>query len=117
MNEEFLAGLGLSEEQSAGVLKEYMSERLKGEFNAAGVCDMAAAEALLDREGMTPDNLPERVADLKRAHPRLFFDRNAPRIVRPAEKGGVAKSDFAKMGYAERLKLFSADPALYKKLV
>ncbi|MBQ7794519.1 MAG: hypothetical protein IJ366_08395 [Clostridia bacterium] len=121
MNEEFLLGLGLEQSVSDAILAEYNAERLNtavtAELDGAGVCDRAAAEALLDRDGLCAENLSDRVAALKREHPSLFKSA-APRIVSSATaEETVEKGDFEKMTYRQRLELYKKSPDVYKKLV
>ncbi len=121
MNEEFLTSLGLDGEISAKILAEYNAERLETEieqeFEKQGVCDKKALGVLLERDGLTAENLSQRVEMLKTEHPSLF-KKDAPKIVSSAGASGVLEKDtFSKMGYKERLELFKKSPDLYKKLV
>lgn len=121
MNEEFLSGLGIDKQTSELILEKYESERLNerisSELVSAGAVDKAAAELMLDKDGLNAENLSERIGELKEQHPMLFKTA-APRIVTSAEgKTSVDKDSFVKMGYRERLELFKKSPDTYKRLV
>lgn len=121
MNEEFLTGLGLDSEVAGRILGEYEAERLREDLGrrlaAEGAVDCEAAAAMLDTDGMTAENIAERIDALKAKHSALFAKANAPKMVSSAQADTTARSDFEKMGYRERLALFKKNPEQYKKLV
>ncbi len=121
MNEEFLTGLGLEKDISDRILKEYNDEKIQTgiakAFESAGVVDNTAADAMLEKDGLTLENLTERVEALKDAHPALFKTQT-PRIVSSAQQNKtIDRLAFDKMSYRERLELFKKNPDTYKKLV
>ncbi|MEE0944886.1 MAG: hypothetical protein UIM24_05490 [Clostridia bacterium] len=121
MNEEFLSGLGLDEETSNLIIQQYKDEKLQEkvatELKMAGTVDEAVAKTMLDMDGLTDENVKEKIGQLKEKHPYLFKNTQ-PRIISAAEgKSSVDKGEFSKMSYRERLELFKKNPDTYKRLV
>lgn len=120
MNIEFLTELGISEELSGRIMAKYDSERLgealeKG-LKAEQVQDLSAALSLINQEGLTQENLSEKIGELKSQHPALFA-ASVPKIVSSAGGSEPDADAFGKMSYRERLELYKRKPELYKKLV
>ncbi len=121
LNQEFLLELGIDGEVSEKILARYNTEKIEAaverELLGQGVCDRSAAEALLERDGLSEENIAERVGNLKKEHPNLFKS-DVPKIVSTAQPSeAVEKGEFEKMSYRERLELFKKSPDVYKKLV
>lgn len=117
----FLTELGIDEETGSLIMERYEREKLDesiaSELDAAGSIDAEAALAMLDKDGLTTENLKDRVVALKESHPALFRARQ-PRIISTAEnKFSINKEGFSKMSYRERLELFKKNPDTYKRLV
>lgn len=117
----FLTELGIDEETGSLIMEKYEREKLDesiaSELDAAGSIDAEAALAMLDKEGLTSENLKDRVVALKESHPALFKTKQ-PRIISNAEnKFSINKEGFSKMSYRERLELFKKNPDTYKRLV
>ena len=121
MNEEFLSGLGLDEETSNLIIQQYRDEKLQekvvAELKLAGSVDETVAKTMLDMDGLTNENVRERIGELKEKHPTLFKNPQ-PRIISSAKgNASVDKGEFSRMSYRERLELFKKNPDAYKRLV
>lgn len=107
-----------------------LNTALDRELLTAGAHNAASVKALLKRDlikldGETLLGLKEQIENLKKSDPYLFKD-NAPGGMHKMPGGDKGTGDngggtvtidqFAKMGYAEQVKLQSENPELYKKL-
>lgn len=120
INEEFLTGLGVSEEQSDEILAQYRREKFDASARRilaeAGARDCEAALTLLG-DGINSDNFEEKIENLKRKHPALFEEKRRPRFAAGAEANNIGRGEFEKMSYRERLELFRKSPDAYKRMV
>ncbi len=119
MREEFLKELGVGEEAIDKILsklkKEKLEEQIKESLAKNGVLDMDAAGALLDKDGISEENLQEKIEDLKTLHPAIF-KKDLPQFITNADtKENIDRRNFEKMTYAQRLDLFKKNPGVYKK--
>lgn len=145
MNIETLINLGLSEEASLSLLSEIESA-LSAEYERGlregqnqleeFKFNQAVAEILSDTDAKNPEvlkalidfnsvsfengeitGLSEQIDAIRQENPFLFDDGSAPKFTRrPKTSDEITKKDFDNMAYADRVKLFSKNPALYKSL-
>ncbi len=146
MNIEFLKGLGLDDETASKILDKFetaqIAEYERGLSDGSAQLDELKLSQLIDLElgkfnAKNPDilkklidislitleegqlvGLSEQIEAIKQENPFLFEDdAPAPRFtVRPKASDTVSKASFDKMSYMDRVKLYSKNPALYKKL-
>ncbi|MBR2917099.1 MAG: phage scaffolding protein [Clostridia bacterium] len=146
MNIEFLTNLGLSEETASVILdevkllleeefsrgeKEGLSQLDKYKFDEAVENELIKTKAknpellksLLDFDSVLYEDgeflgLTEQLDRLKEENPFLFEEEGtAPKFSRKAKGDDhITKKDFDAMPYAQRVSLFSKNPALYNEL-
>ena len=145
MNIETLTNLGLSEEASLSLLSE-IENALSSEYERGlnegqnqlneFKFNQAVSEILSDTDAKNPEvlkalidfsavsfendeitGLSEQIDAIRQENPFLFDDSSAPKFTRrPKTSAEITKEDFDNMSYADRVKLFSKNPALYKSL-
>lgn len=92
---------------------DYLAFKLREKYSAD--------ELKLDENGKVK-GMDDKLAGLKTQFPAQFEGSGSKKIIEnklPDDQGGgesVTKSDFAKMGYQERLKLFNENPTAYAEL-
>ena len=146
MNIEFLTDLGLSEETASLILDEVkvlleeefargekegqkelenykLSEYIEGELLKAKAKNPELLKSLLDLDSVLYENgefsgLIEQLDLIKEENPFLFEEEtSAPKFTRKAKScDQITKKDFDAMPYAQRVSLFSKNPALYNEL-
>jgi len=119
LTEEFLKELGVMDDTIEKILSKQNEEKFERQIKESliknGVLDMDAAGALLDRDGLSKENLLERIESLKTLHPSIF-KKSVPEFLTNADtKEKLDRDNFEKMGYKERLDLFKKNPTAYKK--
>ena len=130
--EAFKLALEESQAEQKALIADYekreAKERLHGALEQAlhkvGARNVTAVKALLNMEEITLENgnltgLDEQIRILKHENGYLFeAGENNIQLIRPAAKGkaDIAREDFQKMGYMERLKLKKEQPELYHVL-
>ncbi len=146
MNTEFLKELGLSDEAVSAIMEKHEEglalEYQRGLDEQASALDALKTEKLIDAhllqvnaknpdilkklinaEAISLENgeitgLAEQIDALRQENPFLFED-DAPSpkfTVKPKASDGITKASFDKMSYMDRVKLYSKNPSLYKKL-
>lgn len=119
-NEEFLTGLGVSQEQTSEIMAQYRREKFdasaKKILAEAGARDCEAAMLLLG-DGINSENFEEKIESLKQKHPNLFEERRRPHFAAGAETSNIGRGEFDRMSYRERLELFRKSPDAYKRMV
>ena len=146
MNIEFLTNLGLTEETATLILEEVKSllqsefargekeglsqlesykfeQAIENELNKANAKNPALLKSLLDLEAVLYEDgefvgLSEQLDQLREENPFLFEEEaHAPKFSRKAKScDQITKKDFDAMPYAQRVSLFSKNPALYNEL-
>ncbi len=104
--------------------KEKLHGALEQALHKVGARSVTAVKALLNMEDITLENgklmgLDEQVRVLKDENSYLFeAGEDNIQLIRPAAKGkaDIAREDFQKMGYMEKLKLKKEQPELYHVL-
>lgn len=92
---------------------DYLAFKLREKYSAD--------ELKLDENGKVK-GMDDKLAGLKTQFPAQFEGSGSKKVIEnklPDDQGGgesVTKSDFAKMGYQERLKLFNENPTAYAEL-
>lgn len=92
---------------------DYLAFKLREKYSAD--------ELKLDENGKVK-GMDDKLAGLKTQFPAQFEGSGIKKVIEnklPDDQGGgesVTKSDFAKMGYQERLKLFNENPTAYAEL-
>lgn len=92
---------------------DYLAFKLREKYSAD--------ELKLDENGKVK-GMDDKLAGLKTQFPAQFEGSCSKKVIEnklPDDQGGgesVTKSDFAKMGYQERLKLFNENPTAYAEL-
>lgn len=92
---------------------DYLAFKLREKYSAD--------ELKLDENGKVK-GMDDKLAGLKTQFPAQFEGSGSKKVIEnklPNDQGGgesVTKSDFAKMGYQERLKLFNENPTAYAEL-
>lgn len=146
MNIEFLKSLGLTDETATALMEKIQTELEaqynqgvtdgSGELEKLKLSQLIAKELsrynpknpellkkLIDSSAIKQENgkitgLTEQIEAIKQENPFLFED-DAPSPTftkRPNSSDNITKASFEKMSYMDRVKLYSKNPALYKKL-
>ncbi len=146
MNTEFLKGLGLSDEAALAVMTEYekalameyerglsegkaqldslkLEQLIDGEISKTNAKNPDLIKKLIDTDAITIENgevtgLSEQLEVIRQENPFLFEEAApAPKFTaRPKTSDSLTKASFDKMSYMDRVKLYSKNPALYRKL-
>ncbi len=146
MNIEFLTNLGLSEETASVILDEVnvlleiefargekeglsqlesykRSEYIEDELSKTKAKNPELLKSLLDFDAVLYEDgefsgLIEQLDRLREENPFLFEEEAAiPKFSRKAKScDQITKKDFDAMPYAQRVSLFSKNPALYNEL-
>ncbi len=146
MNTEFLKELGLTDDIISAITEEMQSaleaEYERGltdgtaslnEFKTQQAIDEALKDfgaknpnllkklidlSLISIEEGKISGLDEQIEAIKKENPFLFDEEvQSPKFTRqPKSTDRITKASFDKMSYMERVKLYSKNPALYKKL-
>lgn len=146
MNIEFLTNLGLSEETASAVLEEVksllenefargekeglaqlenykLSEYIENELSKTKAKNPELLKSLIDFDAVLYEDgafsgLSEQIDLIREENPFLFEEETAvPKFSRKAKScDQITKKDFDAMPYAQRVSLFSKNPALYNEL-
>ena len=131
MDKEFLLDLGVDDDIVDNIIARHSEEvnnirldfAVERELSKRGAKNISAAMKLIDKSGLSYDNgyiegLSEKIESFATENDFLFEKENKiPFFSKPASRTkGITKSEFEKMGYENRLRLFNESPDLYKKL-
>ena len=131
MDRDFLTGLGIDEENADAILQEHTKElgilnlnhTVESELIKRGAKSVSAAMKLFDTDGLTytqgqVEGLYEKLDEFEEQNDFLFDEKVKKPVFskKLTANTAITKSEFEKMGYEKRLKLFKESPELYKKL-
>lgn len=131
MDKNFLSGLGINSEAADTIINRHSDElnklqldfAVEREFTKRGVRSIDAAMKLFSKDGLeysngTIDGLAEKI-DAFQSKNDFLFETNNPKphfTKQLSHSSGITKSEFDKMGYEKRLRLFNDSPDVYRKL-
>lgn len=131
MDKDFLKELGIDEKNANAILDKHTEEigsirlnhTVESELMKRGVRSISAAMKLFDTQGLVytdgkVDGLSQRLDDFSKENDFLFEQEIKKPVFskKTIPDEGITKTEFEKMGYEKRLKLFNESPEVYKKL-